>query len=257
VGHVHVGTSGFVYRHWRGILYEKDLPPSRWLARFAAEFRTCELNTTFYRLPTKDAVDGWRRGTPPRFVFAVKGSRYLTHVKRLKEPTEGVRRFFEVVGRLREKLGPVLWQLPPQLSPDLARLGHFLDALPRRLPTARRVRHVVEFRNAGWYTEEVCALLDAHGVAFCEHDLVSARPPRLTGGFRYLRFHGATGKYSGRYGEDGLAATARDLAAWAAHGDAWVYFNNDVGGHALSDARDLLRLLPQEDRPGERAGARH
>jgi uncharacterized protein YecE (DUF72 family) len=252
-----VGTSGFTYRHWRGIFYDEDLPPSRWLARFAAEFRTCELNTTFYRLPTQDAVDGWRRGTPPGFVFAVKGSRWLTHVKRLKEPAEGLRRFFQVVSRLREKLGPILWQLPPQLKPDLARLEDFLAALPAKVAGAPRLRHVVEFRNADWYRDDVCDVLDAHGAAFCEHDLVGARPPRLTGGFRYLRFHGATGKYAGRYGVEGLAPCARDLAAWRTRGDAWVYFNNDLGGHALADAKDLLRLLGHgaDERAGEGAGA--
>jgi uncharacterized protein YecE (DUF72 family) len=227
---VHVGTSGFVYRHWRGIFYPEDLPAKRWLAFFAAEFRTCELNTTFYRLPTPEAVDAWRKGTPASFVFAAKGSRYVTHVKRLKEPVEALRRFFEVVGRLRSKLGPVLWQLPPQMKPDLARLEAFLAALPRG------VRHAVEFRNADWYGDEVADLLDAHGAAFCEHDLVARAPPRHTGGFRYLRLHGATGKYQGRYGADGLAPFARSLADGP---EAWVYFNNDIGGHALLDAREL------------------
>jgi uncharacterized protein YecE (DUF72 family) len=233
VGRIHVGTSGFVYRHWRGIFYDEDLPAKRWLARYAAEFRTVELNNTFYRLPTAAAVDGWREGTPRGFVFAVKGSRYLTHVKRLKDPGAGVRRFFDVVARLDRKLGPVLWQLPPQMKPDLERLDGFLAALPRD------VQHAVEFRNADWYTDEVCDVLDGHGAAFCEHDLVDRSPPRLTGRFRYLRFHGATGKYQGRYGEDGLAPFARDLLA--SRREAWAYFNNDLAGHAIFDARGLLR----------------
>jgi uncharacterized protein YecE (DUF72 family) len=236
---IHVGTSGFVYKHWKGIFYPEDLPAKRWLARYSAEFRTVELNNTFYRLPTADAVDGWRRGSPARFVFAVKGSRYLTHVKRLKD-TQGIAKFFDVVLRLGPKLGPVLWQLPPKMKPDLARLEAFLRALPRG------VRYAFEFRDASWYSDEVCAVLDAHGVAFCEHDLVRGadgaglRPPRLTGGFRYLRFHGWTGKYEGRYGADGLAPWARDLAS--SRGDSWVYFNNDIGGHAFMDARALIAL---------------
>lgn len=233
-----IGTSGFVYKHWRGLFYPDDLPASRWLARFAAEFDTCELNTTFYRLPTPEAVDGWRKGTPAGFVFAVKGSRYLTHLKRLEDPAPGLARYLELVLRLRPKLGPVLWQLPPQMRRDVPRLEAFLDALPRRL------RHAFEFRNEEWYADEVCELLDAHGAAFCEHDLVRRAPPRLTGGWRYLRFHGATGKYRGGYGADGLAPVARDLLAWRARGrDAWVYFNNDVGGHAVLDARALRRLV--------------
>jgi uncharacterized protein YecE (DUF72 family) len=236
VARIHVGTSGFVYRHWRGVLYPEDLPAKRWLARYAAEFRTVELNNTFYRLPTAAAVDGWREGTPPGFVFAVKGSRYLTHVKRLGDTGRGVDRFFEVVSRLGPKLGPVLWQLPPRMKPDLARLDAFLAALPRD------VRQAVEFRNADWYAEDVCDVLDAHRAAFCEHDLVARAPPRTTGAWRYLRFHGATGKYQGRYGREGLVAAARDLLA-ARRREAWVYFNNDTGGHAISDARDLLALV--------------
>jgi uncharacterized protein YecE (DUF72 family) len=238
VGAIRIGTSGFVYRHWRGLFYPEDLPASRWLARFATEFETCELNTTFYRLPTAAAADGWRVGTPPRFTFAVKGSRYLTHVKRLKDPSAGVARFFEVVARLGGKLGPVLWQLPPQMKRDAGRLDGFLSTLPRG------VRCAVEFRNEEWYAEEICDLLDAHGAAFCEHDLVRRAPPRLTGGWRYLRFHGATGKYQGRYGKDGLADVARDLLAWRDAGrDAWAYFNNDIGGHAILDARVLRKLV--------------
>jgi uncharacterized protein YecE (DUF72 family) len=242
---IHVGTSGFVYKHWKGIFYPEDLPAKRWLARYSAEFRTVELNNTFYRLPTADAVDGWRRGTPARFVFAVKGSRYLTHVKRLKD-TSGVARFFDVVSRLGPKLGPVLWQLPPQMKPDLERLETFLRALPRT------VKYAFEFRGAAWYSHEVCDLLDRHGAAFCEHDLVrepeggAMRPPRLTGGFRYVRFHGWTGKYEGRYGSDGLAPWARDLAS--AGLESWVYFNNDIGGHAFMDARVLTQALAQRER---------
>ncbi|HET7755345.1 MAG TPA: DUF72 domain-containing protein [Anaeromyxobacteraceae bacterium] len=238
---IHVGTSGFVYKHWKGIFYPADLPAKQWLARYAAEFQTVELNNTFYRLPTADAVDGWRRGSPARFVFAVKGSRYLTHVKRLKDATTGVDRFFDVVRRLGPKLGPVLWQLPPKMRPDLDRLETFLRALPRG------VKRAFEFRDAAWYSEEVCDVLDRHRAAFCEHDLVrgpdgaALRPPRLTGGFRYVRFHGWTGKYEGRYGTEGLLPWARDLAS--AGLESWVYFNNDIGGHALVDARALLELL--------------
>jgi uncharacterized protein YecE (DUF72 family) len=242
---IHVGTSGFVYKHWKGIFYPVDLPAKQWLARYSAEFGTVELNNTFYRLPTADAVDGWRRGSPARFVFAVKGSRYLTHVKRLKDPA-GIAKFFDVVLRLRSKLGPVLWQLPPQMKPDLGRLETFLDALPRRVKCA------FEFRDAAWYSDDVCDLLDRHGAAFCEHDLVrgpegaALRPPRLTGGFRYLRFHGSTGKYEGRYGADGLAPWARDLASEGL--ESWVYFNNDFGGHAVMDARALLQAVAQRAR---------
>ncbi len=235
---IHLGTSGYVYAHWRGIFYPKGLAARQWLAHYAQIFRTVELNATFYRLPTAKTVDGWREGTPPGFLFAVKGSRYLTHMKRLKDAGEGIDRYFDLISRLGKKLSVVLWQLPPQMNrADPDRLARFLEALPR----GKGVRHAVEFRSAAWYVDPVCDALDAHGAAFCEHDLVAARPPRLTGGFRYLRFHGATGKYSGRYGQRALAPVARDLLARP--GDAYVYFNNDIGGHAIRDALDLSDLL--------------
>jgi uncharacterized protein YecE (DUF72 family) len=243
---IRVGTSGYVYAHWKNLLYE-GVPAPQWLERYAQVFDTVELNATFYRLPSASMVDGWRARSPRGFLFACKGSRYLTHMKRLTDPGPGLDRYFEVVLRLREKLGPILWQLPPQMTrPDAARLDAFLHRVPQQL------RHAVEFRSAGWYTDEICEVLDSHGAAFCEHDLVDRSPPRLTGRFRYLRFHGATGKYQGRYAEDGLAPFARDLLG--SRREAWVYFNNDVGGHAILDARALLRLTGHRE-AGASAGA--
>jgi uncharacterized protein YecE (DUF72 family) len=234
---IHLGTSGYVYDHWRHIFYPRGLPARRWLEHYAGLFSTVELNTTFYRLPSASAVDGWREATPAGFRFAAKGSRYLTHMKRLTDPGPGIDRYFELVSRLGRKLSVVLWQLPPQMTrPDPDRLARFLERLPRK-----GLRHALEFRSAGWYREEICDVLDAHGAAFCEHDLVRPRPPRLTGGFRYLRFHGATGKYRGRYGRRALRPVARNLKEWT--GDAYVYFNNDHFGHALRDALDLSDLL--------------
>jgi uncharacterized protein YecE (DUF72 family) len=243
VAQLRIGTSGYQYRHWRGILYPEGLAQARWLPRYAALFDTVEMNATFYRLPTPEAVDGWRDRVGPGFTFAVKGSRYLTHMKRLLDAGEGLARFVGPILRFGPKLGPVLWQLPPQMRPDLPRLDRFLSALPRG------VRHAVEFRDPLWYQEDTCDLLDLHGAAFCEHDHVDRRPPRLTGGWRYLRFHGTTGRYTGRYGPAALRTVADDLLAWRAGGrDAFVYFNNDLGGHAIRDALDLLALVG-EPRP--------
>ena len=239
---VRVGTSGWQYAHWRGVLYAEGLAQRRWLERYAQLFDTVELNATFYRLPSADAVDRWRALAPPGFTFAVKGSRYLTHMKRLLDAGPGLRRFFRPVSRLGEKLGPVLWQLPPRMKPELARLDRFLSRLPPG-------RHALEFRDPAWYAEETCAVLDRHGAAFCEHDQVRRAPPRLTGGFRYVRFHGATGRYAGRYGPDALRPFAASYARSAARGlDVYVYFNNDLGGHAVLDALDLLRLTGYEGR---------
>lgn len=246
-GRIHLGTSGWVYTHWRRLFYPEKLPGAKWLDWYARHFATVELNNTFYRLPSPEAVACWRDTTPAHFHFAVKGSRFLTHMKKLKDVGQGLDRFFERANLLGAKMGPVLWQLPPQMrEPDLPRLATFLEALPRH------TRYVLEFRSDAWHVEEVCDLLDRHGVAICEHDNVRRRIPRPTGGFRYVRFHGTSaqagsGGYGGLYGERALRPAARSLQAWADEGrDAWVYFNNDLHGHALRDAFDLARLLRPE-----------
>ncbi len=231
-----------MYRHWRGVLYPEGLAQRLWLSRYASFFDTVEMNATFYRLPSAQAVERWRESVPPRFTFAVKGSRYLTHLKRLLDADDGLRRFYDPIAYFGAKLGPVLWQLPPHMKPDAERLDRFLSRLPRG-------RHAVEFRDPAWYSEETCAVLEAHGAAFCEHDNVRRDPPRLTGGFRYVRFHGTTGRYEGRYGPAALRGFAASYAASARRGeDVFAYFNNDLGGHAVHDALALLALLG-EDRP--------
>lgn len=250
-GRILVGTSGYVYRDWKETFY-KGVPSRAWLERYARAFDTVELNGTFYRLPPPGSAERWRSQVPGGFVFAAKGSRFLTHMKRLREPEKGLSRYYERVDPLGAALEVLLWQLPPQMSrPDLPRLDAFLAAQPPGR------RHAVEFRSEAWYTREVCDLLDARGAAFCEHDLVPARPPRLTGGFRYIRFHGSEPlkrKYHGRYGRARLRPWARDLAAY--DGDAYVYFNNDWHGAALDDARGLKELLGERLVPGWQAGAR-
>ena len=243
---VRVGTSGYVYGDWKGIFYPKGLPACDWLKYYASKFDTVELNGTFYRLPPEGCAERWRDAVPEGFSFAAKGSRFLTHMKKLKDPLAGLGRYYERSGGLRPKLSVVLWQLPPMMSrPDLPRLDAFLAAQPKDL------RHAVEFRGEAWYTPEVCDLLDKHGAAFCEHDLVAKAPPRFTGGFRYVRFHGSEPlklKYHGRYGRERLKPWAEDLSSWA--GDAYVYFNNDWHGAAIFDALDLLDLLRRKDESG-------
>lgn len=237
-GAIHLGTSGYMYKHWKGIFYPKGLPPSRWLPYYARVFRTVELNATFYRLPTPETVESWREQVPAGFRFAAKGSRYLTHMKRLNEVGEGLERFLHVIRLLGPKLGPVLWQLPAQMSrPNPEKLENFLAHLPRDL------QHAFEFRHVAWYRDDILALLDRYGVALVEHD-ATVWPPRPTAGWRYLRFHGWTSRYAGRYGKEALEPHARSLLEWKARGrTAWVYFNNDLHGHALLDALDLSELL--------------
>jgi uncharacterized protein YecE (DUF72 family) len=243
---VRIGTSGWQYRHWRGVLYPARLPQHAWLARYAALLDTVEVNATFYRLASAAAAGRWRAATPAGFTFAVKGSRYLTHMKALLEPAKGVRRFFAPLAPLGAKLGPVLWQLPARAKADPGRLDAFLGALPPG-------RHAVELRDPAWHSDATLAILDRHGAALCEHDLAPPAP-RTTGGWRYLRFHGATGRYDGAYGPARLAPVARELARFAAEGgEAWVYFNNDLGGHAVRDALALRALLRERPRAAEDA----
>lgn len=238
-GRLHLGTSGFVYRDWKIVLYS-GVPSSRWLAHYAKSLPSVELNGTFYRLARREAVKRWAAATPDDFSFAAKGSRFLTHMKRLTDHSRGLRRFYTPLAPLKHKLAVVLWQLPPNWKkPDLERLDAFLADQPRGL------RQAVEFRDESWYDEQVCRVLERRGAAFCEHDLIKKAPPRLTGGFRYIRFHGpGTHKYHGRYGRETLQPYARSLRASLARGvDAFVYFNNDFKGAALYDARELAVLL--------------
>jgi len=231
-----VGCSGWQYKHWKGDFYPAGLAQRDWLEYYARHFDTVEVNNSFYRLPPERVFDNWRVRTPARFVFAVKASRFLTHMKKLKDPEEPVERLFSRAVELRSKLGPLLYQIPKQMSKNVDRLAAFLDVLPRR------VKHAIEFRDPSWYDERVMRLLRTHNVALCMHDMPGSEPPRvLTARFTYLRFHGASGRYNGAYSIDAL----EDRAQWliARNVPAFVYFNNDIGGHAPRDARKMIDLL--------------
>lgn len=234
-----VGTSGFVYPHWRGRFYPEGLPAKRWLGYYAERFDTVELNATFYRLPTPKSVEGWAAGVPEGFVYAVKGSRFITHIKRLRDAEPGLDRFFGALGPLSGRMGPVLWQLPPQLKPDPGLLGAFLALLPKDF------EHVVELRNAEWYADPVYRVIEDAGASLCLHDLVDVEPPRpAPGRISYRRFHGAGGRYGGRYGARRLEPHAREIERLAARGvPCFAYFNNDRDADAVHDARTLLRRL--------------
>jgi uncharacterized protein YecE (DUF72 family) len=234
-----IGTSGWVYPHWRALFYPPGLPESKWLAYYAGHFGTVEVNYSFYRLPTREALESWRAQTPPEFSFAVKGSRFVTHFKKLREPARHIATFFERVDILGEKLGPVLWQLPPQFRRDEVRLEVFLDALPRQR------RQAIEFRDASWLVGSVYQLLGQYGVALClAHSPGRSMPAELTltTNWTYLRFH--YGSRDGDYTEEELRHWAgvidgfsdRDVAVYA-------YFNNDWHGFAIKNALRLGELL--------------
>jgi len=251
---IRIGCSGWQYRHWRGDFYPADLPQSRWFEHYAAVFDTVEVNNTFYRLPDAETFVGWKRRAPPGFLFAVKASRYLTHMKKLKEPEEPLALFLSRARGLGRTFGPILYQLPPRwplTAASLARFDRFLKALSLRHVRGRRRRHVVEFRDASWYVDEVFARLERHRVALCLHDMAGSSTGRRTvGPFVYARFHGVQ-KYSGSYGD----ATLEEWADWLtmrarAGAPVFVYFNNDSGGHAPRDAirlRSAMRSLMADD----------
>jgi len=234
-----IGCSGWQYKHWRGDFYPAGLPVARWFEHYAARFDNVVINNTFYRLPESITFERWAAQAPPGFLYAVKASRFLTHMKKLKDPEEPIARLFERMRPLRSHLGPVLYQLPPGWKLDRARLEHFLQALPAG------IRHVVEFREPSWYADDVSALLERYGVARCLHDMQgSATGQERVGPFVYVRFHGPTGTYQGGYSRPRLERWASWLAAERRAGaEVFAYFNNDVGGHAPRDAVTLRQLL--------------
>ncbi|MBI2872924.1 MAG: DUF72 domain-containing protein [Chloroflexi bacterium] len=235
----HVGTSGFSYPHWRGAFYPQELPQARWLEHYAQHFSTVELNNSFYRLPTEKAFQGWRDRTPLGFVFAVNASRMITHLRRLRDIQEPLETFVARARHLKERLGPLLYQLPPGMRRNDELLEAFLSMLPQDL------RHVIEFRNESWYEEGVLGLMRRYNVAFCVHDMARKESPVVaTADFAYIRFHGTTGRYAGSYTDDQLAEWARRIRQLGTSCRAvYAYFNNDVGGHAVENARTLMQLL--------------
>jgi uncharacterized protein YecE (DUF72 family) len=235
-----IGCSGWIYRSWAGAFYPQGCPQRRWLEYYATVFDTVEVNTTFYRLPKRDAVAAWVRRTPADFVFTVKASRYLTHVKRLRDMEQGIERFYERLAPLVEtpKMGPVLWQLPPNFRRDDDRLAAALQQLPPG-------RHAFEFRDESWFVPEVLDLLRVHGVALT----IAHRPDRpwqtfdLTADFTIVRLHyGARGR-RGNYSETELREWADRIDGWRRRVDTFVYFNNDWEAFAPRNAARLKQLL--------------
>ena len=236
---VRVGCSGWQYKHWRGNFYPADLALKSWFEHYASVFDTVEINNSFYRLPEASTFGAWSARAPRGFLFAVKASRFLTHMKKLKEPEDPLDRFFSRARSLGRHLGPVLYQLPPGWKLDLGRLEYFLMSLPRD------VAQVIEFRDTTWYAPEVYALLERHRVSLCLHDMPGSATGRLrVGPCVYVRFHGASGRYNGSYPDDRLADWAQWLEEQARTGiDVYAYFNNDVGGHAPRNALVLRRHM--------------
>jgi uncharacterized protein YecE (DUF72 family) len=234
---IRIGTSGWTYSHWKHVFYPLACPKSRWLEYYTEHFDTVELNATFYRLPKATTFEGWGRRTPDLFLWAVKASKYITHTKRLREPAEPLERFYSVTSALGEKLGPILFQLPPSLSFDEERFTGFCGCLsPSR-------RHALEVRHPSWISDRLFAILEAHDMAFCISDTAGRYPfhERVTADFIYIRLHGSKKLYASDYSEQELQAWAQKIRKWEK--DTYLYFDNDFEGYAVKNAKRMKEIL--------------
>ena len=234
-----IGCSGWNYDDWRDVFYPPGLPESRWLGHYAQSFDTVEVNSSFYRLPTQRATERWAETTPPGFLFTVKASRYLTHVKRLRGVAAGSARLHERIEPLHAagKLGPILWQLPENFHRDDERLAEALGELPR-------ARHCFEFRHQSWFVPEVEVLLREHDVALVigDHPDRPFQTDARTADWMFARLHVGRGK-DGNYTPAQLRDWASRVRTWRAEGDVYLYFNDDWRGYAVREARRLKELI--------------
>ena len=228
-----------MYRHWREVFYPAKLAQSKWLEFYTRHFPTVELNSSFYRLPTEKAFSNWRQTSPEGFIYAVKVSRFITHIKRLRDVEEPMQTFLSRARLLKEKLGPLLYQLPPNMHRNDERLNSFLSLLPGEL------RHVLEFRHESWLDEGVFEMLRKYNIGLCVSDMPGLSCPLLaTADFAYIRFHGSSGLYYSCYSDEELEDWAQRISELAKSLDAvYIYFNNDAEGYAITNASILNDIL--------------
>lgn len=235
---LYIGTSGWHYKHWIGTFYPADIKESQQLSYYLKDFSTVELNNPFYRLPSKETFSSWRKAVPEGFLFSVKASRYITHMKKLKDPKESLRQFLDHAKSLKEKLGPILFQLPPGWQINKERLEQFLKVLPAKF------RYVFEFRNDSWYEEEIFDLLKNYNSAFCIYELNGHSTPHVvTADFVYIRLHGPGAKYQGSYSKSVLKKWKERCNDWIKQKkDVFIYFDNDQAGYAAFNAKEMKTL---------------
>jgi uncharacterized protein YecE (DUF72 family) len=238
----YIGTSGWHYEHWSGPFYPQELPKKDWLDYYSKHFNTVEINASFYRLPQRQAYINWHKTVPPGFYFSLKMSRFITHVKRLKESEEPLHTFMERAKYLGDKLGPLLYQLPPGFHRDDDRLEAFLITL---YGLDKNLRNVFEFRHASWMDEAVFNLLRKYNAGFCIFDMPGfTSPVESTADFAYVRFHGNDELYSGSYSKEDLGDWLKKLQALPSSAKTiYIYFNNDAGGYAIENAQTLRKLI--------------
>lgn len=235
----HIGTSGWSYTHWKGPFYPPDIRGEEMLAHYCRHFRSVEINNSFYHLPAAETLHHWSDNTPDDFIFSVKASRYITHMKKLKDPAESLSAFFQRISVLGDKLGPILFQLPPHWRYNQERLSHFLASL------SSDYRYVFEFRDTSWLSQPCYDLLSRHGAALCIYELDGYLSPReTTADFVYVRLHGPGGPYRGNYDTRTLSGWAGAFSSWSAQGrECFCYFDNDEAGYAALNAGALQAML--------------
>lgn len=235
IGKVHIGTSGWQYKHWKGNFYPAEIRSGDWFNHYKKTFHTVEINNSFYRLPSREIFERWRNDSDGDFIFSVKANRFITHMKKLKDPEEPLDRLLTSAHGLGRKLGPILFQLPPKWGVNEERLTIFLRHLPRKM------RFTFEFRHPSWYCDNVIAALRKFNVAFCIYDLAGHQSPlHVTADFVYVRLHGPGDKYQGSYPAPVLAEWNERILAWVSQGkDVYIYFDNDQAGYAAKNAMAL------------------
>ena len=236
---IHIGTSGWQYKHWIGTFYPEKLPQSQMLVEYVKHFNTVELNSSFYHQPPRTTFENWKKKTPPGFLFSVKASRYITHNKKLLDAEESLSYFLKAATGLGKKLGVILFQMPPSWQMNLDRLESFLTLLPNRL------RFTFEFRHPSWMKDDVYALLRKYNTGFCIYELNRFETPHIvTADTIYIRLHGPDGKYRGNYSDESLRMWAAKIKRWSKKAkEIYVYFDNDIGGYAPKNALALKELL--------------
>lgn len=234
-----IGTSGWNYKHWQGPFYDQELPQKEWLRFYTEHLQTVEINNSFYQLPEKETFQVWKDIVPSGFIFSVKASRYITHMKKLKNPGDALKRFFNRIEVLGEKLGPVLFQLPPRWKINPQRLSDFLSLL------SSDFRYVFEFRDDSWWDKSVYDLLSAFNAAFCIFDLARRLSPKeITTDFIYIRLHGPEDAYQGKYDKQALAGWVGSFSAWKKNKKTiYCYFDNDQNGYAVQNAIELRNMV--------------
>ncbi len=238
---IRIGTSGFHYKHWLGTFYPPKTPASKMLDYYLQHFDTVELNNSFYKLPSEESFQAWREATPDNFLFAVKGSRFITHNKKLKDPENALENLLPRAEILGRKLGPILFQLPPKWRCNVERLDEFLGVLPRTH------RYAFEFREPSWHCGDVFGVLKTHNAAYCIYELAGfSTANEITADWSYVRLHGPGAKYQGDYSDEALRGWADLILSWRERlKTVYVYFDNDQAGYAPANALRLKSLVAE------------